>query len=259
MKRVVVSAALLVVLILVLAVMASAQTQPNWRIYMTAADTNGQNSYGDMTIGVYSGATDGYGVDGTASDNMDNRAPLELINARAVVGVFGGKCWNKDIKSPKLPTDPAYNAGRSPWDANRKVWDLRVAGLGSASSLDTVLTIRFVNALAGIPPLTLPVYGGSPVVYAPVSYKLRMVDNRGVAGAPANGAVWTIPMPATWQATSFFSLTLPTINAARDDAYIISHGYNMQFYQETPEPSGLLALAGGIMGLAGYGLRRRRS
>lgn len=280
MKKVIVIACLMVVLVMVVAMVASAApatTQGNWRVYFKATDPTLGASLGDMTLGVYSNAKDGYGVDGPASDINDARAamPSATYPNRAVVGVFDNKCWIKDVKSNRLPKDPAYNAGVAvgpgnpggsevfgtyPWEANRKIWDLRVAGLGTANTLDTILKIRFVALAAGLPPVMLPVYGSDPAILRPANYALRMVDNKGIAGAPANGTVWSIPVPSTWSSVAFFSLTLPTFNisAAGSEEKLITEGFKMQFYQ-TPEPSSLLALGAGLMGLAGFVSRKRRS
>jgi hypothetical protein len=276
LKKVFATVCLLVVLTMAVAMMASAApatTQGGWRLNIKAADLTGVNSNGDLQVGVYSSSTDGYGVDGVASDSTDTRAVLAQATSRAAVAVFDNKAWTKDIKSPRLPQDPAYNAGQavgagngdavfgtSPWEANRRIWDLRVAGLGSANSTDTLLTIKFVSTAVGLAPLTIPEYGTDPAVLSPASYALRMVDNRGIAGAPANGTVWSIPVPAAWQTASFFNLTLPTFNitVAKDEQALLAQGYKMEFYQ-TPEPSSLMALGAGLMGLGGFFSRRRRS
>jgi hypothetical protein len=272
MKQLIAILVLSLVLALTVAGMVSAQySQENWRVYFKAIDTAGSSQLGDMTVGVHSAAKDGYGVDGPTSDSNDARAVLSSATTGSVVGVFDNKAWIRDIKSPRLPSDPAYNAGQPvgagngnamfgtyPWESNRKIWDLRVAGLGSASTLDSLLTIKLVSAAAGLPPTRLQVRDAPEGITAPVNYMLRMVDNRGITGAPANGTVWTIPMPATWQTASLFSLTLPTFNisVARDEAAMLNEGYKIQFIQEVvPEPSSLLALA---FGLGGLGMLRRR-
>ncbi len=258
MKKVLAIACLLVILTMAVAVMATAQvtTQGNWRVYFKAADTSGLNSLGDMTLGVNSVSKDGFGVDGVASDSQDTRAALTQAPARAVVGVFDNKAWIKDVKSNRLPENTAYAAYQSKKPGfDVKPWFLRIAGLGSASASNTVLTIRFVSTAAGLPPV-------GPINTKPITYALKMVDNKGIAGAPASGTVWAITIP-TWQSTAFFSLTLPTFNISvpTNEAALINEGYQMEFYQMTPvpEPSSLLALGAGLMGLAGFASRKRRS
>ncbi len=251
MKKVLAITCVLVALTLLAAAMASAvDTQANWRIYIKAADTAGLNSGGDCQLGVYSSSKDGYGADGVASDSQDTRAALTQAPARSVVGVFDNKAWIKDIKSNRVPLDPYYSSF-----GGVKPWYLRVAGLGTASTLDTVLTIRLVSVAAGLPPQTFP-WSGQNI---PAQYFLKMVDNRSIAGAPANGTVWKINMPTTWQSTAFFSLTLPTFNISvpNNEAALISEGYKLEFYQ-TPEPSSLMALGAGLMGIGGFFTRRRK-
>lgn len=252
MKKVLAIAVLLVAFTLVLAAMASAQAQPKWRIYIQADDNSNSNYFNGTTAGVFSSATDGYGLDGPASDSGGDGDSVYNFSStttpKSVAFVFGDKLWKNDIKSTRSPLDPAY-AG-----ANKKVWDMRVFGYPD-SNTDTPIRIKF-NVVQSFlqPPLTV---SGSK----PAGYYLKMVNNRGVEGAPNNGTVWTVPVPTTPQIANamFFSVTLPTVKISqKDNTSALNQGYVMEFYQ-TPEPSSLLALGAGLMGLAGFASRRRRS
>lgn len=286
MKKVLAIACLLVALTFVVATMVSAQAQPGWRLYITADDGANASGVSGTTVGVFSSSKDGYGVagraDGLGSDNQDQRwAFTAPTNLKAVGFVFDNKLWSKHVQGPRVPLDSAYNVGEPaangntfgefPYEPNRKIWDMRIFAYGTG---DIAKPIRLKFSTVGStvqPPLTLPNVGGFS---GAASYYLRMVDNRGIEGAPANynpeltlaqnvalGSAWVIPVPTGPVAANsmFFSLNLPTLNlSVKDEGHAITEGYVMQFYQ-TPEPSSLLALGTGLMGLAGFVSRRRRS
>ncbi len=207
---------LLVVFILAISVTVQADTrsQSNWRILVKADDGSGMNSAGSMTIGTYSSAVDG--PDSDTQDMIFN--PITPRSAKAVVGIFGDSWWIKDVKSP---ADPAS------YSAHEKVWELRVAGLGIANT-GTPIRLLFSTLNSSILPPSVSTTGD------PFEYRLRMVDNRGVPGTPANGTEWVVPCPAQYNSQPYFSLTLPAINISVEDAaHMISEGYQMQFYQKT--------------------------
>jgi hypothetical protein len=272
MKKVLAVTAVLLVLTFALAAVASAQLQPNWRFYLKADDGNVMNAMAAMTIGVHSGSKDGYGVDGTTSDTQDAKASIpSTSNTRGVVGVFDNKVWTRHLQSPRLPTDPAYGPGMPApnghtfgdpnYEPYHKIWDLRVFCLPTNSSNPTnILRLSFTTINSTVmPPSTLPFIDNSGT--GPNCFWLRMVDNKGVEGAPANGTVWSIPIPTAYSSTAWFSLTLPNrVISAANETTILSEGYEMQFFQTqaVPEPASLMALAGGLVGLASYGIRRRR-
>jgi len=270
MKKVLAITCLLVLLTLVLGAMASAQTQPQWRFYLKADSGAGANSNGAMTIGTYSSSKDGFGtLDGLASDGQDAKASIATAtNTRGVVGALNDNAWIKDVKSPRVPLDPAYNLGQpgpngsimgvTPnYEANRKIWDLRVwcNPLADPNTTGDITRLTFTTIGSTVmPPATiLPTPG-------PAKYWLRMVDNKNIEGAPANGTVWAIPIPTVHSTTvPYFTLTLPNrVISVASAAAVLEEGYKMQFFQ-TPEPSSLLALGAGLMGLAGFASRRRRS
>jgi hypothetical protein len=273
LKKVLAISALLVVLVIVSAAMASAY-QNNWRFTIKPDDGNTLNSGGAMTIGVFSTTQtkDPYLPGGEytpTSDASDVRNDYgSLLGAeKCVVGIFptdsaglAPATWIKDVKTARMPwEDRYYDSNYAPY-YHRKVWDLRVFGLPTA---DTATPIRLLFTTIGpgttlLPPASLTYSAGPPVVNVPAFYWLRMVNNRGVAGAPANGTIWSIPIPTAHTSTAYFTLTLPTLRVSvKDESHIISEGYMMEFYQ-TPEPSSLMALGAGLMALGGFASRRRR-
>lgn len=267
MKKVLAITCLLVLLTLVLGAMASAQTQPQWRFNLKADSGAGMNSNGAMTIGTYSSSKDGFGADGLASDGQDAKSNIATAaNTRGVVAALNNTAWIKDVKSPRVPLDPAYNAGQpgpngsilgvTPnYESNRKIWDLRVWCNPLADPNTTGDITRLTFTTIGAPIMPPAVIGPGPL-----KYWLRMVDNKGIEGAPANGTVWEIPVPTVHSTTvPYFTLTLPNrVISVASEAAVLDEGYKMQFFQ-TPEPSSMLALGAGLMGLAGFASRRRRS
>lgn len=253
MKKVLAIACLVVVFSITMAAMASA-AENNWRFYLKADDGAGSFSASAMTIGVGPTAKDGNYSDEAASDAADLRFPIASTpsSVKAVEGKFLDMLWNRDIKGPRAPwTHPIYYDPDYPPYYHRKVWDLRVAGLSEASDLSPI-RLQFLTISSAMFP-TASISG------KPIRYYLKMVDNKGVENAPANGKIWEIPIPTVHSGTPYFTLTLPTLKlTANTEGTFINEGYKMEFYQ-TPEPSSLLALGAGLMGLAGFASRRRRS
>ena len=257
LKKVLAISCLVVVFTITMAAMASAADN-NWRFYLKADNGAGSDAWQAMTIGVYSTSTlvskDGNYSDSLGSDMQDGRfvTGVGMPTARAAAGVFketypdtsvGDMAWTKDIKSPRAPWEPIYSDGR-------KVWDLRVAGMGAAADGPIRLLFTTIGATV-LPP---PTVSGKAV-----QYWLKMVDNKGMEGAYANNTIWSIPIPTVHSTTiPYFTLTLPLLNiSAFTEGTFINEGYKMEFYQ-TPEPSSLMALGAGLMALGGLASRRRR-
>lgn len=234
-----------IAVLMVFAFVATAQaSETNWRFKVTSDNGSG-GSAGNAQIGMLSTAQDG--VD-AGDSSYPFIAPPGSANAALMTSIIGGdttKAYTNNIKAPF-----AAEAFKS--------WDLRVAA-GPDATYDSI-RLRFLTlGSATLPPAT---FGG---VAKP--YILTMVNNRGVAGAPANGTQWTITAPATHNSTTpFFELTLPVLKLGAFSADSMNAGgYEMTFkvgaddVPITPEPSSLLALGSGLFGIAGFMIRRRRA
>jgi hypothetical protein len=231
-------------LLLLCATVASAANQNSWRVLLKADNgiTAGGSAGPGAYVGVYPTSIEGKDAqDGSAfSFGTDVPGTTNIIEAivPGEVAVYG--------KSIKAPTEPLPE----------KVWDLYVAGNWNASNAEIRLTAYTVNN-------ALPTPEFLPNQPAPsIHYFVRMVDNQEVAGAPANGTMWELPIPTVHSTTMFWSspVNLPMLRLSVGSSNaLITEGYHIQFVQQcVPEPSGLLALGAGLMGLVGFVSRRRR-
>lgn len=222
-----------VILLALAACSMAAASQDHWRLWIKPDDGGGLYSAGLASVGIYSDSSD-------SSDIQDFRFPWSTsqISLKAVSSVFDGGTWLKDIRKA---------------DSMEKTWNLRAAGLENSDTGTPVRLQFFASSADVMPPTT---YNGRPVLY-----RLTMVDNRGVAGSPANGTVWDMPVPTVHSTSAFFSLTLPPITLTRsNDSTMISQGYALRFASiVTPEPGSLMMLGSGLIGLAGFAVRRKRS
>jgi len=113
---------------------------------------------------------------------------------------------------------------------------------------ETKTWLIYFWALSGTTPANLGVNWATVSSYplpSNITAKLESIQKpEGITGGPAVGTVWTTPP----------YVTLPF--------YATSNGLNGYGFKFTltavPEPSSLLALAGGIAGLGGLALRRKR-
>lgn len=250
--------ALLAVLLLAGVVTAAWGAEDDWRINVRT-DDNLETEYFpvmDSYYGVYPSSSDGYD---TTAPIQDEQAvfpwPREgyEIDALCTAIIDGDTtmAYRRDIKAPFAPP-PA------------KVWDLRVYAFRDATYANIRLQFFSVSS-------TLMPPGASAAMHL-----LKMVDNRGVANASANGTTWEIEIPDAFASDLPYnvreagttnwttSVLLPRLSLNVPDQFVTyadvnAQGYAMQYIvtEPVPEPSGLIALACGLAGLTGVMWRRR--
>jgi len=235
MKKVVAIACMLIVCT---AVSASASLD-NWRVQVRASASDGSYYGVYAQIGVFPGATDG------AEVPPDSEYPwIALQDTTAyIASEMGTKTYSVDMH------------GQS---ATGEEYTLK-AGVGSLysdpddGSGESTFKLVFYTMAS-----TYEVVTGSPYP----KYRLTLVDTKGVGGGPAwwaDGHVWDLTIPTT-ASTAFLTLTdVPNRVVAKSHAGLIGDGYEFKFEQIIPEPSSMLAFGTGLVGLAGFAVRKRRS
>ncbi len=237
---------------------AAAPNPLNWRF----------NFITDNGAGLFAASNFQLGVSPTSVDGPDTILPLQDLKASFGTDLPGTGHWTVSL----VPGDTTnlylhdLQSNASPYTytepRNTKLWNLRVAGNSSATG---ALHLSFTTT-----GLTQPSVDQDG---KPVFYEMRMINNRGMAGAPTNGTIWNIPIPASGTASNvkFWDMAvnadtngtvwgnMPLINVSVPNyASFRDEGYEMQF-RMVPEPSSMLAMGSGLIGLIGVAIRRRRA
>lgn len=248
-------AAILAVMSLFLSSDSSAALD-SWIAAVMADNGYGQGFGAKLNLGAMPSGTDQPDVSVVSMESdVRQRLYIDLSQTtRWVVSTIPDDAciWGRNFMSPALPTS---------YPNSTKSWDLRIAALRDANS-DPIRLCLYTASLADPPP--------SSADGLPIGYRLVMVDNRGIAGAPANGRSWELPIPTAHTSAPYWSLPqadwLPiTRLSAPTDSAMISEGYVMRFEQymqavpgsAVPEPSTLAGLSFGVAVTAVRLLRRR--
>ena len=207
-------------------------SENSWRLNLRVSDSIQTDTF---TWGVAPTGLDG--VD--TNDGVDN---MSLHPAPVAEGLIPGSTslWLRVIHSPASPMT---------YPDRIKRWEIRVGEFEDGQG--NVLRLGFYSVSSTLLP---PASDGG----YPVGYRLVMINNRGVAGAPANGTTWEIPIPTAHILPPIGpSITLPVLRVPRSYAGVLS-GYAMELHQYVvPEQASVMALGMGAAAL-GLALKRRR-
>ncbi len=220
--------AVMVLVLLLVVTTAAFATETSWRINIRADDGTGFNYSIPAQPGVYPTPS--------ASPYLWD---LWLPHSMAVtaIGIPGlADAYTQEIRLPS---------------ASPLAWDIYVAA--DVNYVPGILRLQAFTTTA-LPPA---VWQGKPV-----GYRLKMIDNKGIQGAPENGTSWDLPIPTIYTSgVAYWTMpvNLPTIKlSASNSAALFAEGYRLQFLQTpVPEPASISALGVGILGLAIVTVRRR--
>ena len=207
-------------LALLLVMCACAASQTNWRLDLNTWGVNGNY----ISLGAKPGYADGY--DGQMASNPFDTGPILLLYRNQDTPGWGGPTgfYLTDYESP-IPV-----GGSKTWQ-DICLWTTSAA----------YLKIPGRAYVAYLP--------DGPV--APSGYWAQLVLDH-----VPEGLNWSGPWSFAWDLNQGFSYILPVPVAS--DGLQGTRMHLTVYTSPIPEPSSLLALAGGLMGLGAVGLLRRR-
>ncbi|MDI6828622.1 MAG: PEP-CTERM sorting domain-containing protein [Armatimonadota bacterium] len=212
---------LILILILIFIIIVPGQaSQDEWLWFFKASDSDGNNGAPGGYIGTTSSDIDGY------QSTKDKYLDLSLLSGLAAYGVYHANSsdwtgptgyYRQDIRAPLNQNSPMKN------------WQPLYIWAGPSYS-NNVIKLSWT-----------PGMGGNYLPDATVSYKLTLVDNKGVNGAPPNGMFWIL------NPQSAGSILLPAIKTTNPniDAYVFDFQAAL-----VPEPASIFAILIGTLGIA---------
>jgi hypothetical protein len=222
---------IVMVMVMAMAVAASAFTADN-TIKMGITFANGTISQGTLTLGTDVGKGDGYVLaEDLGFSGATSTAGEIICTDLAPTGTITDGRWKTDLRAP-------VGEGALP-----KVWSLKA---------------YFNNGLAGTATLKAWMMAGTgnPGVNSE-NYKVQIFDGTWTsaaiqAGEAQSALLWTAPTNGTTGTSTSPQYTLGGINmTAGQQRY-----YTMAI--SVPEPGSMVALFSGLVGLVGFGIRRRK-
>lgn len=205
---------IVMVMVMGLAVAASAQLDNTWMAQLRAVSGTPALGSGNLTLGTKVGANDGFtitaGEDGILTPATGT--PGEIIS-----NIVPGQRTNKDVRAPVTGAT--------------KVWDLSMYIVGGAAGTVTLTGwmatgVNMLDHSVSGPDVVLNLYEGT-------------------------NSLWTVPYSTSGsQLAPMFTQTF-TLDAGQTLALRL-------VATSVPEPGSMVALFSGLIGLVGFGIRRRK-
>lgn len=242
MKKSIVIACVVVLLIGLVAAGAQA-TATNWVVAIKA--------YSEAWTGVDKSPTVGIG---TASQTLASGSAA--VNKAEVLATDGTSVWTKKILAGTTTSGTfglKIGEGGGFASLNINIYNIATGTGGVNTALDTSLVYTFKNGAT-----TIATFSSA------ANHALEVAAGRAVTGW---NDVALLMKPTGWanglaDRGWFYTDTTPTINSS----FLALEDYSFSFDQfvtpeppVTPEPGSLLALGSGLIGMAGYAIRRRRA
>jgi len=208
------------VMVLGFALSASAATQSDWVVYMRAKV--GTQAASNLQLGTKTGAFDSY----TTTGGEDNVTTL----GTGVKGVIESQIKTLCVLDRRTPMAGSV---ANPEGASAKTWNLKLWVGNAAADTDYTITLSAWN----------PAIGGLTGVAPTVKLKQGSTTLWTVVGGTTGNSV-----------TPNYSGTF-TLNSGPSGTNAITDLY---IEAVVPEPGSMVAMLSGIIGLVGFGIRRRK-
>jgi opacity protein-like surface antigen len=223
MKKVL-AISIMAALLLSVAIAAMA-TETNWQLLLKATDLQDKNFNTNLSIGCQATFTDG--VDTGKGEPTAPTSPGGGSTIATVAAVLAN-----DALSTRDFKQPITEAGSTAI----KTWTIKLYSLSSSGP-----------ALDGIKLLVTPSTSVAPVyTIGGVAYKYTFTASFIPGGSVVYNAAKPMPTSFSWTASQVDLANAYVLNVTAAPDVV------------TPEPSSMVALASGLFGLVGFGIRRRK-